>query len=376
MKRCRSYNDIDFSLVYENSSVKSDQSDNQVNSLPETTKKLWKGKVPIVEPPFKLDTLDDLLHIAWNYRGDAFDWFVLWRMIPALTELNNMVGMESIKQGVIDLVVYYLQKLNVNTKRRIQEDSKEDLSDGDMLHTVLIGPPGAGKTTVCHILAKIYCRMGFLSTENIVVAKRNDLVGKYVGHSESKTTSLLKSALGGVFFLDEAYSMGNDGKADGFAKASVDLINQFLSEHKKDFVFIIAGYEKELNESFFAINPGLARRFPWRFHVKEYNSDEMCEIFTRRVSKEGWMLGEDGEVESKKIFHQNLVEFPHYGGDIDNFFTLCKTVHSRRIFGMKDATKRQLSDGDISRAFEIYVQRRKSGVSDMEIPESISHIYM
>jgi SpoVK/Ycf46/Vps4 family AAA+-type ATPase len=313
--------------------------------------------------------LDDLLYIAWNYQGDAFDWFTLWSLIPALTELNNLVGMKALKQGVIDLIVYYLQSLHLGTR-------PTDLDEGDMLHTVLMGSPGTGKTTVAKILAKIYCRLGFLSTEKVVVVKRSDLVGKYIGHSESKTTELLESAIGGVFFLDEAYSMGHGDKTDSFAKAAVDLINQFLTEHKKDFVCIIAGYEKELNECFFSINPGLERRFPWRFKVDEYSAGEMSEIFTRKIAKEGWVATESGVKHASTMFEGNMDEFPYFGGDIDSFFTMCKTVHSRRIFGTTE-DKRHLTDADLKRAFGMYVEHRKRGKEkDSSMSESAARMYL
>lgn len=306
----------------------------------------WRQRRHIT-PPFKLNTVEDLLYVAWNYQGNTFDWFTLWNLIPPLTELSSLVGMKELKSGVVDLILYYLQGLN---------------NDDDMLHTVLYGSPGVGKTTVAKILAKIYCRMGFLPSEKVVVAKRSDLVGKWVGHSESKTMEILESALGGVLFIDEAYSMGHGDKTDSFAKASVDLINQFLSEHKGEFVCIVAGYEKEMNNCFFAINPGLQRRFAWKFYITSYSPNELCIMFHRKVSGGGWAIAEGAARDG--FFTQHKDAFPFFGGDIDTFFTFCKTAHSRRIFGLEGVKKKLLSKDDIEEGMKVFGSHRKEEDDD------------
>lgn len=328
---------------------------------------------PNITPPFKLSTLEDLLHIAWNYHGDEFDWFTLWNMIPSLTELSGLVGMDKLKQGVIDLVIYHLQDLH----RHRRKSQYTDESEGDMFHTVLYGSPGCGKTLTAHILAKIYCKMGFLPTENVVVAKRSDLIGKWIGHSESKTTEILNSALGGVLFIDEAYSMGHSERPDSFSKAAVDLINQFLSEHKGEMICIIAGYKKELNECFFSINRGLERRFPesFRFTIDSYSPEELAEIFRRKVRKEGWKLDQNTDLPAldPDFFRINKDFFPFLGGDIDNFFTVCKTIHARRIFGVKGVDKKLLTRSDIEKSLELFISNRKK---KLEVSESVRNMFI
>lgn len=346
------------------------KSDDNEDTLP--SKKLclqmprpWKIKLPEIKPPFKINNLDDLIHLAWYYKGDTFDWFKLWSLIPALTELNEMVGMNSLKQGVIDLILYHLQNLHI---------SEND--ESDMLHTVLLGKPGCGKTTTAKILAKIYCKLGFLKSDKVITAKRSDLIGKYVGHSESKTMDLLESSLGGVFFLDEAYSMGSGDKTDSFAKASVDLINQFLTEHKKEFVCIIAGYEQEIYQNFFSINPGLERRFPWKFSVDGYDSIEMLKIFNLKLSKDTWKLSDKGLKEVKRIFDLYIDKFPNYGGDIDNFFTFCKTHHSRRVFGLDKSHRKTLTCTDIKNAYKDYLEKQQKGKDRFEdLPLSVRKMW-
>ena len=309
----------------------------------------WRIKEGL-QYPFNVKNLDDLIHIAWNYEGDAFDWFMLWRLIPHLTELQRLVGMDKLKEEIVNFIMYHIQGLNNNKD-----------GEGEMFHTVLAGPPGVGKTTVAQILAKIYCGMGFLSTDNVTTAKRSDFIGKWIGHSESQTMEILKKAKGGVLFIDEAYSMGHKDKTDSFAKASVDLINQYLSENKKDFICIIAGYEKELEESFFSINPGLRRRFPWKFKIEGYSSQELHEMFKRKVAKEGWILNEGAITDS--VFENNKNLFTFFGGDIETFFSICKVSHTRRIFGSTTGL-RNINKQDVDNAIISFKEHRKIDEDD------------
>jgi len=286
-------------------------------------------KIRELTPPFKIDTLSDLIDIAWNYTGDAFDWFKLWKMIPILEKLNKCIGMANVKTAIVDMILYYIQGLH-----------KSNLSqDGEMHHTVLQGSPGVGKTMLAFILAEIYCSLGIVPTSNVISVKRHDLVGKYIGHSEAQTKEILDKAIGGVLFIDEAYSLGCDDKTDSFAKSVVDLLNQYLSERKGEFICIIAGYEAELNDHFFSINPGLKRRFPWVFTLDEYTGKELSQIFIMKIKESEWKLQDDVKITLENFFEKNRKMFPHYGGDIENYFNRVKIAHTRRIFGTVEPQK-------------------------------------
>ena len=118
-----------------------------------------------------------------------------------------------------------------------------------------------------------------LENDNFITATRSDLVAKYLGQTADKTQKVIDSALGGVLFIDEAYSLGNQEQRDSFSKECIDTINENLTEKKTDFICIIAGYKDEIESCFFSYNSGLERRFPVRFTIEEYKPEELYLIF-------------------------------------------------------------------------------------------------
>lgn len=318
------------------------------------SKRVWKFRtdIPNPVPPFKLNTIENLIDLAWYYRGDAFDWYKLWKMIPSLEKLNKIVGMRNLKKSIINMIVYYLQGFNVASTNSTDAD--------DSMHTVLTGPPGCGKTTVATIIGELYHAMGILSTNKFTSVKRYDLIGKFIGHTEDATRKILEDCLGGVLFIDEAYSMGSGSHTDSFSKASVDILNSFLSEHKRDFVCIIAGYKTELDKDFFTINPGLRRRFAWNFDLGSYNSRDLLDIFKLKVSSAGWFLEENAI--NSEFFDQRKEYFPFLGGDIETFWGKCKMTHAFRMFGFREGVK-ILSSRDILKAYDDFKTTRDQDMS-------------
>ena len=289
----------------------------------------------------KINTLNDLIELGKSYDSTKrynIDMKMLNKLVEPLTELNNLIGMRKVKNDIIDHIIFYLQKL--------------DNKNVDMLHTVIEGPPGVGKTELGKILGKIYLGMGILKNNVFKKVARSDMVAKYLGQTASKTQDLINSCKGGVMFIDEVYSLGNKEMKDSFSKEAIDTLNMKLSDMKNDFICIVAGYPREIDECFFAYNIGLNSRFPVRFAIDPYTPTELLKIFKQFVEKNEWTL--DSSIKPS-FFRKNYDEFKHYGRDMELLFTKCKRSHSKRIFDNKDSKRKEITLDDLNVGFENFL---------------------
>ena len=286
--------------------------------------------------------ISDLIELArCRTRIKNIDEEVLGRLLPELEHLERMVGMTTLKDTVFHQIIYYLQGMHHR-------------GNDEYLHTVITGPPGCGKTSVARILGQIYKTLGVLSEDaSFTVAKREDLIAPYLGQTAIKTRLLLESSLKGVLFIDEAYSLGPGGKEkDSFSKEAIDTLTAFLSDHKKDFCCIIAGYEREIGECFFEVNRGLERRFPWVHRIQPYSCNELAQIMVKMIKDMEWditMKIDDLTDFIKK--HPTL--FPNFAGDVETFLSKCKMAHALRVFSLDERHRCILTKEDFAKAVKI-----------------------
>ena len=267
----------------------------------------------------------------------------VYNMRGHLIKLKKMIGLDNIKNEIIDMILYYLMEF--------------EKKNNNMLHMTLEGSPGCGKTKLAKIISKLLGAMGILDNNKVVYARRTDMIGQYLGQTGQKTQQVINSALGGVLFIDEAYSLGSS-KKDIYSKECLDILNQNLSDNKKKLVCIIAGYPEELENYFFSSNPGLTRRFPFRFKIIDYTSLELCNIFINKINKLEWKLENTLKIED--FFKDNVEHFKFFGGDIDTFIQDIKYSHSRRVVCSHPSNFRIIIKKDINNAFDKFKNRRKN----------------
>jgi SpoVK/Ycf46/Vps4 family AAA+-type ATPase len=297
----------------------------------------------------EVNTIADILDLIDKYPLDPaikynINMKALHDIKEPLKEINCMIGMKDIKNNIVDQILYFVQDLHKNKN-----------NTGDFLHTVIYGPPGTGKTEIAKLMGKIYSNIGILSKGTFKKVTRSDLIAGYLGQTAIKTRDVIKEAIGGVLFIDEAYALGNPEKKDSFAKECIDTLCEALSDNKDNLMVIIAGYEVELRESFFNFNPGLDSRFTWRFKTDEYTGEDLYNIFLKKVSDIDWKIEENSKI-TGEWFKKNKEYFPFYGRDVEAILAKTKIAHSRRVFCKPDDDKKRLTLKDLDTGFAVYLR--------------------
>ncbi|MFT4416926.1 stage V sporulation protein K [Fredinandcohnia humi] len=221
-------------------------------------------------------------------------------------EMSALVGMEEMKKMVKEIYAW----IYINKKRE-----EQGLKAGKQaLHMMFKGNPGTGKTTVARLLGKLFLQMNVLSKGHLIEAERADLVGEYIGHTAQKTRDLIKKSIGGILFIDEAYSLARGGEKD-FGKEAIDTLVKHMEDKQHEFVLILAGYSKEMDH-FLSLNPGLYSRFPLVVDFPDYTVDQLMEISEKMMAEREYIFSP--EAERKLREHLLTVKMDSYPGKFSN----------------------------------------------------------
>lgn len=254
-----------------------------------------------------------------------------------LDELNTLVGLETVKAKVNDLIVYQkVQKLRIENNLH---------SSKNTLHLAFTGNPGTGKTTVARIIGRIYKQIGLLSKGHFIEVSRTDLIAGYQGQTALKVKKVIERAKGGVLFIDEAYSITENNHSDSYGKECLTELTKALEDYRDDLVVIVAGYTEPMNK-FFESNPGLKSRFNTFIEFGDYRAEELEEILVSMCEKNDYRLSAEVR-KSVKAFFENEISKKNEnfanGRLVRNIYDDLVMNHARRVINIANVSRDDLS---------------------------------
>lgn len=255
--------------------------------------------------------------------------------LESVKELQGLVGLENVKSLMEEIVAY------VTIERRREQEGL--ITEPMVLHMIFKGNPGTGKTTVARLMGKLLKELGVLEKGHLIEVERADLVGEYVGHTAHRTREQLRKGIGGVLFIDEAYSLARGGTRD-FGREAIDTLVKSMEEHRKELVIILAGYRDEMDD-FLASNPGLRSRFPIHLSFEDYSEEELFDIVKLMIEERQYRLTEAAEGKLMYVISNSSQTGHPFGGNarfVRNLAEKAIRQQALRLVNYDSLTREQL----------------------------------
>jgi probable Rubsico expression protein CbbX len=259
-------------------------------------------------------------------------------VLEVLEELDrDLVGLAPVKKRIQDIAAFL-----VVSKARSQLGLE---ADAPSLHMCFTGNPGTGKTTVALKMAQILHRLGYVRKGHVVSVTRDDLVGQYIGHTAPKTKDVLKRAMGGVLFIDEAYYLYRPENERDYGQEAIEILLQVMENHRDDLVVILAGY-KDRMDTFFKSNPGMSSRIAHHIDFPDYGEGELMQIADRMLAGQHYRFGA-GAREAFAQYIDRRMQQPHFANarSIRNALDRARLRAASRLFAVRD---RALTESDLT----------------------------
>jgi len=261
-----------------------------------------------------------------------------------LTELNELVGLENVKKDVSELI----NLLEIQKKREVVGLKNIEIT----LHTVFLGPPGTGKTSVARLLGRIFKHLGFLSKGQLFETDREGMVAGYVGQTATKVDKVVAESIGGVLFIDEAYSLTQNTLGNDYGSEAVNILIKRMEDNREDLSIIVAGYSEPM-KNFIESNPGLRSRFNRYFTFDHFKPSELFQIFQSMCQKADFIISEDAQEKLQDTFNLLYEKKDESFGNarvVRNLFEKCIQNQANRIVNLKELTPeilKNLEENDI-----------------------------
>lgn len=259
-----------------------------------------------------------------------------------LQELDRTIGLHSVKKTIREIVDSQI------ANQRLWEAGMLIGNVVETRHMLFTGNPGTGKTTIARLIGRIFKALGLLRKGQFVEVNREKLVAGYQGQTAPKTKEAIKSALGGILFIDEAYALSRAGAGDNFGKEAIDILVDLIEKDRGSLVVILAGYSREM-EQFMDANSGMASRIPYKIEFPDYNGEELNQIFLSMCQGDGWICPPDVSARLQEVFraaYQNRGRNFGNGRDVRNFY-------EKMVNRLKSRIVRDNLSGEAMRTFAL-----------------------